>query len=170
MMLKLLFYAKANSVGNSHKIRLIIISFLVLLTFACTARFKEHLLSQTPEFRPPVETYARLVLLREAKLMKRATHPYDWNSYRFYQGVCFPRKIAEIKDRTIVDFIVSACDDLWIIQKQFPHPCTNFSGCPVCEETIARLDDVILHLERAHTRFHIVEGEEPSIPSTDVRK
>ena len=169
-MLKLFFHPKTNSVANSLKLRLIFISFLVLLTFACTARFKEHLLAQTPEFRPPVEAYARLVLVREAELMKRATHPYDWDSYRFYQGVCYPRKIAKIEDKIIIDFIVSACDDLWIIQTQFPHPCTNFSGCPIGKEASTRLDQVILHLEQSRSRFAIVEGTEPEIPSTDVEK
>ena len=72
------------------------VAILVVLV-ACTSRFREHQLRQTPTLRPPVEAYARLVLLREVKKMRLAEHPYQWISYRFHQGVCFPGTIEEME-------------------------------------------------------------------------
>lgn len=139
----------------------------LLVLGACTDRFREHQLQQTPDFRPPIEAYARLVLLREADRLLIAEHNYQWIGYRFHQGVCFPATISDMQREDQRLAITSACADLRSVQEMFPHPCAdNDEGCSVSDEAVKAIDSVILFLEQAALMFAEAEGTEARIPST----
>ena len=99
--------------------------------------------------------------------MRLAEHPYQWNSYRFHQGVCFPGTIDEMEreDRRLA--ITSACAELKIIQETYPHPCTGGAGCPVTGEALSELKSVVRQLEQASAKFVDAEGPSATIPSTE---
>ena len=147
---------------------LVALSFatLVLLS-ACTQRYKEFQLRQTPNLRAPVEAYARLLLLREAKKMRVAEHPYQWVNYRFHLGVCFPGTIKEMPREDHRSAITSACGKLRSVQVGFPHPCTDEVGCLVTWEAISAIDSAILFLEQAEPIFAEAERAAAGIPSTE---
>ena len=134
---------------------------------ACTDRFREHQLQQTPDFRPPIEAYARLVLLREANKLLIAEHNFQWIGYRFHQGVCFPGVISDLPREDQRLAITSACADLRSVQEMFPHPCAESDeGCPVSDEAVRAIDSAILFLEQAAPMFAEAEETEAGIPST----
>jgi hypothetical protein len=147
------------------------VAFIVIMLAisGCTERFKQHQLSQTPVFRPPVEAYARLLLLRETRKMLISQHEYQWLGYRFNLGVCYAGTIEDMPEEKWRVVITSACGELRQIQKAYPHPCGNDAdqGCPIPENISLQLAEVRAELEAAAVSFASVESVDGKIPSTD---
>jgi hypothetical protein len=151
---------------------LLVLGFLIILMLGisgCTERFKEHQRRQTPALRPPVEAYARLVLLRETQKMLISRHEYQWLGYRFNLGVCHSGTIADIPKKEWRETITSACSELEKIQITYPHSCANAAsaGCPIAENASLRLGRVKKELDAAAASFSSEESTGEWIPSTD---
>jgi hypothetical protein len=146
----------------------VLVAFAFLIgASACTARYREFQLRQTPNLRAPVEAYARLLLLREADKLLRAVYPYQWIGYRFHLGVCFPGTIDEMEREDQRTEITFACEELKSVQDRFPPLCGDEAGCPLAEEAADGIEAVILWLEQAEPIFAEAEAGTGGIPNTE---
>ena len=142
---------------------------IVLTMTGCTERYKEFRRQGTPTFRPPFETYARLVLLRETRKMQISQHEYQWLGYRYNLGVCHAGTIEDLPEQDWREVITSACSELRRIQKAYPHPCGNDSEntCPVSTQASLELASVKAALTAAAGIFSVVESPDGTIPATE---
>lgn len=134
----------------------------------CTGRFREHQRLQNPTLRPRVEAYARLVLLREARVMQRAGQPWEWRRYEFNLGVCHAGTVATYSKESLRETISHACEGLAEIQKRFGDECSVQDRCRVSDAAKSALQRLIDFLEAARRDFSEVEPAEASIPSTEM--
>jgi len=135
---------------------------------ACTARFQEHQRLQTPVLKPPLETYARLLLLREAGIMLHATQPWEWRHYEFNLGACYTGTIASLSRASWRETLTSACDDLARTQRHFAGACAQEGACRVGDEAWSAIQRIIDILEAASVDFAVAEPS--NLPTHPLRR
>jgi hypothetical protein len=162
-----------NLFSWERRLQALLVSGLLIILMlgisGCTERFKEHQRRQTPVLRPPVETYARLVLLRETQKMLISRHEYQWLGYRFNLGVCHSETIGDIPKKEWRETITSACGELEEIQITYQFSCANAAsaGCPIANNAALRLEQVKKELDAAAASFSSEEPTGRRIPSTE---